>query len=201
MQHPALNPILRENWGAPRATNSKGLFEVWLPWRKLLTPNYLPSRWERLKIKGWVQNLMPIPSDPPGMFFLEGNDSQEYAGQTVSYFALAGFLAVSNQPEGISLSSLYDMDQEQSLISTSGPALWMSNLAGDAKHPFWLKKLHFMDPGDTILATLTNLSANVQQGQLVAVGFAPVTQVVLPPGPKPLPPGTPFYVRNVLRNQ
>lgn len=165
-----------------------GLF---LPYRKLLSPGYLPSRWERLKIRGWVQYLMPIPSDFPGMIQLGAQEADQFSAQCPSYFALIGFNAFWSQPEGATID-LYEMDTEQSLTSTNGPSLLIDNLGGTAKHPLFLKEFFFMDPGDSLLATVTNLSLNAGQGQIVAVGYAPVTQNVddAPEGP---PTGVPFF--------
>ncbi len=187
--NPAKNLFTRQNYGAPPPDH--GPLGLFLPYRKLISGAYLPSRWQRMKIRGWIQYMMPIPSDFPGMIQLDGQDAEEYSAQTPSYFALAAFNIFWNQPEGATID-LYEMDTETSLISTAGPSLLLENLGGTAKHPTFLKELFFMDPGDSLLATVTNLSLNPGQGQIVAVGFAPVTHVVENP-PQGPPIGTPFF--------
>ena len=73
-------------------------------------------------------------------------------------------------------------------------ALDMNNLGGDGKNPFWLKEFMFFDPGDVLLALITNKSVNPQQGQLVADGYQPQFVGVLPtPKPAPSQVGIPFF--------
>jgi hypothetical protein len=186
---PTKNLFMRQNVGAPPP--EQGPMGLFLPNRKLITPGYLPSRWERLKIRGWIQFFLPIPSDFPGMIQLDGGEAQEFSAQTPSYFALIGFNAFWNQPEGATID-LYEMDTEQSLVSTSGPSLHIENLGGLGRHPSFLKEFFFMDPGDSLLATVSNQSGNPGRGQIVAVGFAPMIHQVQP-APTGPPTGVPFF--------
>ena len=191
----ALNPFTKKNLGGPKPEHGRmGLF---LPSRKLLTPQYLPSRWERLKAKGWCSYWLPIPSDFPGMCQLGPQETEQFTASCPAYFALAGFHSFSNQPEGCTID-VYETNTQQSLTRTAGPSLLLSNLGGNAQHPLFLEEFFFMDPGDNLLATITNQSPNAVQGQVVAFGFGPVTSVVtpLPTGP---PAGQPFFLNDAAR--
>jgi hypothetical protein len=168
-----------------------GLF---LPRRKLISAAYLPSRWERAKIKGWSPYRLTIPSGFPGMWLLDGGDTAQFSGACPVYFALAGFSVFHSQPEGGTVE-IYDVNTEMALINPAGPALSLDNLGGDGRHPFWLKEFLFLDPGDVLLATVTNSSPNTQQGQIVADGYQPQFAGVLPE-PKPqVALGVPFFRR------
>jgi hypothetical protein len=79
---------------------------------------------------------------------------------------------------------LFDVNSQQPLVSPGGPDLLLSNFGGTGKRPFFFKKLLFLDPGDELLATITNLSNNPQIGQLALIGFQPMFASDL---------GTPFY--------
>lgn len=195
--HPSQDPFTRQNYGAPAPEH--GPMGLFLPYRKLLSPGYLPSRWQRMKVDRWIPYWLPIPSDFPGMIQLGGQEADEFSGQTPSYLAIIGFNAFWNQPEGATVT-LYEMDTEQSLVSTTGADLQLECLGGTAKHPLFLKEFFFMDPGDSILATVTNQSANPGQGQVVAVGFAPLVQKIenQPEGP---PIGVPFFELNAGRGR
>lgn len=192
--NPATNPFTKQNYGAPPAEH--GPMGLFLPQRKLISSCYLPSRWERAKIKGWSPYRLTIPSAFPGLWSLAGNDTQEFAGACPVYFVLTGFSQFHSQPEGATVE-LYDVNTEMALINPGGPALNIDLLGGDGKRPFWLKTFLFLDPGDVLLAQIANQSANAQQGQLVADGYQPQFAGVLPTprnlGPKP---GVPFFLND-----
>jgi hypothetical protein len=86
---------------------------------------------------------------------------------------MVGFKQWSNQPEGAQLS-LFDENSQQALVNPSGPDLLTPNFGGTGKRPYFFKKLLFLDPGDELLATITNLSANPQIGQIVVTGLQPI---------------------------
>ena len=188
---PATNIWTRDNYGAPPA--EQGSLGLFLPKRKLISSAWLPTRWERAKIKGWTPYRLTIPSAFPGLWYLDGDETAEFSGACPVYFALAGFSAYGSQPEGTSID-LYDVNTETALINPAGPALALQNFGGDGKHPFWLKEFLFLDPGDVLLAQISNQSAIAQQGQLVADGYQPQFAGVLPEAKPQVPaPGTPFF--------
>ncbi len=171
IQDPATNPFTRENWGAPPA--AQGGMGLYLPQRGVTTALYIPSRWERFKILGWAPFDLAIPSTNNGLWQLVGNDAQQFSSPTPVYFCAVGFKQWSNQPEGAQLS-LFDENSQQALINPSGPDLLTANFGGTGKRPYFFKKLLFLDPGDELLATITNLSANPQIGQIVVTGLQPI---------------------------
>ena len=190
---PATNIWTRDNYGAPPA--EQGPMGLFLPRRKLISSAWLPTRWERAKIKGWSPYRLTIPSAFPGMWQLDGGASQEFSAACPVYFALAGFSAYWSQPEAVTIE-LYDVNTETALINPAGPALDIRNFGGDGKHPFWLKEFMFLDPGDVLLATIANQSDNAQQGQIVADGYQPQFAGVLPEPKAPNPaPGVPFFLQ------
>lgn len=182
----------RDNYGAPPAR--QGPLGLFLPYRKLISAAWLPTRWEREKIKGWRFYMMSIPTGFPGMFMLDPQATQQYTATTPVYFALCGFVAFANQPEGVTVE-LYDNDTQQPLIDPFGPPLNHNLLGGSGRRPFFMKEFFFMDPGDTLTATIANPSVNPQQGQIVAVGFEPMRLgVETKPNLRGLQPGVPFFV-------
>lgn len=184
-KHPATNPFTRENFGAPPSEH--GALGLFLPQRGMLSAQYLPSRWERFKLRGWSPFHMAIPSPVGsinnGLWQLNANDTQQFSGVCPVYYCIAGFVGFSFEPEGAQVQ-VFDVNSQQPLVSPGGPDLLLSNLAGTGKRPFLLKKLLFLDPGDELLATITNLSPYANVGQLAAVGFQPMFESDL---------GTPFY--------
>lgn len=175
-KHPLSNPWTRENIGAPAAP--QGGLGLFLPQRKLITPSWIPNRWERFKIRGWAPYHLTIPSEQipgynPGLWALTGFDVQQFAAQCPVFYAIGGFLTWSNQREGATIS-IYDVNAQQALTNPSGPDLLTANMGGTGKHPFFLKKFLFLDPGDEILATISNLSPNPQIGQVAMIGFQPL---------------------------
>ncbi len=175
-QNPATNVFTRQNFGAPPSAQGKlGLF---LPRRKLLSGIYLPSRWERAKIRGWVPYMLSIPSIGNGLWSLAAQDTQQFSATCPVYFAVTGFLTWSNLSAGAQIT-LYDVNAQHALINPSGPDLLATLLGGNAKNPFWLKEFFFLDPGDTLLADITNLSMSAQIGQVVAFGNMPLFPGVL----------------------
>jgi len=187
---PATNLWTRENYGAPPA--AQGRMGLFLPQRKLISSAWLPTRWERAKIKGWSPYRLTIPSAFQGMWQLTPGQSEEFSGACPVYFALAGFSQYHSQPEGGTVE-IYDVNTEMALINPAGPALSLDLLGGDGKHPFWLKEFLFLDPGDVLLATISSASVNNQQGQIVADGYQPQFAGVLPAVRKNPAIGVPFY--------
>ena len=191
--NPATNIWTRENYGAPPA--AQGPQGLYLPRRGLISAAWLPSRWERAKIRGWSPYRLTIPSAFPGMWSLDPGESQEFSGACPVYFALAGFSQFHSQPEGGTIE-LYDVNTETALINPFGPALSLDNLGGDGRHPFWLKRFLFLDPGDVLQAVIASASVNPQQGQIVCDGYQPQFAGVLPE-PKPQTGiGVPFFLRS-----
>ena len=175
-KNPMSNPWTRESYGAPPA--AQGGLGLFLPQRKLITPAWIPNRWERFKIRGWVPYMLAIPSEQipgfnHGLWALEPYDVQQFAAPCPVYFAVGGFVSWNNQPEGATIA-IYDVNAQQSLTNPSGPDPFVSNIGGTGKHPFFLKKFQFMDPGNEIIATITNNSPNNQLGQFAAIGFQPL---------------------------
>lgn len=184
--NPATNIWTRANYGAPPA--EQGPLGLFLPQRKLISSAWLPTRWERAKIKGWAPFRLTIPAAFPGLWYLAGGATDEFSAPCPVYFALAGFSVYFSQPEGGTIE-IYDVNTEMALINPAGPALNLNNLGGTGKNPFWLKEFLFLDPGDVLLAQIANNSDNAQQGQVVADGYQPMWAGVLPePTPaKPKP--------------
>jgi hypothetical protein len=168
---PATNPFTRQNYGAPPA--AQGWLGLFLPGRKQLSGIYLPSRWERAKIRGWAPYRLTIPSIGNGLWQLDAQDTQQFSATCPVYFCLTGFSTWSSQAAGAQIT-LYDVNAAQWLIHPGGPDLLTSLLGGSGKRPFWLKEFLFLDPGDTLLADITNLSATPQIGQVVADGYMPL---------------------------
>jgi hypothetical protein len=187
------NVWTKGNFGAPPA--EQGPLGLFLPTRKLISAAWLPSRWERAKIKGWTPYRLTIPSLFPGLWYLDGGESAQFSGACPVYFALAGFSQYHSQPEGATVE-LYDVNTEMALVNPAGPALNIKNFGGDGKHPFWLKEFLFLDPGDVLLAQISNQSASAQQGQIVADGYQPQFAGVMKPQPKAAAPqpGVPFFM-------
>jgi hypothetical protein len=129
------------------------------------------------------------------MWQLDGGASAEFSASVPVYFAITGFSQYHSQPESASVE-LYDVNTEMALINPGGPALDMRLFGGDGKSPFWLKEFLFLDPGDVLLARITNQSSIAQQGQIVADGYQPQFVGILPE-PKPMnpAPGVPFYLQ------
>jgi hypothetical protein len=173
-----------------------GLF---LPYRKLISAAYLPTRWERDKIKDWVIYCLTVPDAFPGMITLAGQATQQVTATVPVYFALCGFVTFASQPEGWT-AELFHNDTQQALINPFGPPLNQNLLGGSGRRPFFLKEFFFMDPGDTLTATVANQSENPQLCQLVGIGFQPlqlgVEMKVKPEGPTP---GRPFFVNDALK--
>ena len=190
--NPATNIFTREGYGAPAGRH--GSLGLWLNTRKLWTQPYVPNRWERMKIRGWRPYYLPIPSQFPGIWQLDGNDTQEFIGTAPVYFACVGIGVFSLQPEGANVK-LYSDQAEQAFIYPNGPDLHIDNLGGTGKNPFFLKEPYFMDPGDSILCDLTNLSDNPNQGQIVLYGFSPRFPGLVPTQPKPVPAVWPQVLR------
>ena len=182
---PANNPFTRGNYGAPPSEHGK--LGLYLPQRGLITQPYLPSRWERFKLRGWSPFHLAIPSpfagNATGLWQLDAEDTEQFSAQCPIYFCAAGFVQWSNQPEGAQIQ-IFDVNSQQPLISPGGPDLLLANLGGTGKRPFFFKKLLFLDPGDELLATISNLSPNPQIGQVAIIGFQPMFAGDL---------GTPFY--------
>jgi hypothetical protein len=187
---PATNIFTRDNFGAPPAAQGKlGLF---LPTHKLISSAWLPTRWERAKIKGWSQYRLTIPSAFPGMFQLAAGDTEEYSAACPVYFALVGFSQYCNQPSGVTVE-IYDVNTETALINPAGPALNLSNLGGTGKAPFWLKEFLFLDPGDVLQASIANGNTSPVQGQIVADGYQPQFAGILPARKRNPLIGVPFF--------
>jgi hypothetical protein len=172
---PAHNPFTRENYNAPPSEHGK--LGLWMAQRGLLSSLYIPSRWERFKLRGWAPFHLAIPApdagNTTGLWQLDANETEQYAAPCPIYYAIAGFVQWSSQPEGAQIQ-LFNVNAQQPLVSPGGPDLLLENLAGTGKRPFFFKKLLFLDPGDEILATITNLSPNPQVGQVAAIGFQPM---------------------------
>jgi hypothetical protein len=182
---PEHNPFTRENYGAPPSEHGK--LGLYLAQRGLISSLYIPSRWERFKLKGWVPFHLAIPApvagNQTGLWQLDGNDTEQFSAPCPIYYAIAGFVQWSNQPEGAQIQ-LFDVNSQQPFVSPGGPDLLLANFGGTGKRPFFFKELLFLDPGDELLATITNLSPNPQIGQVAAIGFQPMFAGDL---------GTPFY--------
>jgi hypothetical protein len=187
---PATNIWTRDNYGAPPA--EQGPLGLFLPQRKLISSAWLPTRWERAKIKGWSPYRLTIPSAFPGMWNLDVGASAEFSAAVPVYFAIAGFSEYHSQPEAATVE-LYDVNTQMALINPGGPALDIRNFGGSGKHPFWLKEFLFLDPGDVLLAQIANQSDLAQQGQIVADGYQPQFAGVMPDPPK-VAAGVPFFL-------
>lgn len=192
------NPFTAMNAGAPPPRHPMGLF---LPRRKLISSIYLPDRWQRLKIKNWWPYSQTIPGEFPGIFTLTSQETNDFSAGVPTYFCLTGFSvflypypgANINQTPQITIE-LYHPETNQALINPNSPPMLVNLLGGNGKNPFFFKEFFFMDPGDTLLARLSNLGTLTQQGQIVANGFYPVLfGVKQQPAASGPPPGVPFF--------
>jgi len=169
---PQTNPWTRQSYGAPPGRH--GSMGLWLSARKQITSAYVPDRWQRRGLLGWMSYWLSIPSVRPGIWQVGPEDTLEFEAVCPVNFAVAGIMQHCNQPEG-ALVELYDVENDQAFINPGGPALRLANLGGDAKHPFFLKRLHPMNAGNSILVDITNLSeTSTNTGQIVLFGYQPV---------------------------
>lgn len=189
---PSTNVFTKENFGAPPPAHGK--LGLYIPRRGLLSSAYLPSRWQRKKIEGWRLYMLSIPATFPGMFSLAAQDTEQFTANVPVYFALGGFVGTTNNSAGVQVQLFYQ-EQQQALVNPFGPDLQLSNLAGDGQNTTWLKEFMFMDPGDTLVATIANLAPVSQQGQFVAVGFQPM-YLGLEVSQEFPRPGVPFFLNH-----
>lgn len=168
--NPTTNPYTKQNIGAPRSRH--GALGAWLPSRKLTSSAYIPNRWDREKIKNWGIYFVTIPSVFPGTFTIGPSDTLEFEAVMPPQFALESLMQSSNQPESVRLE-LYDTKRNQAIINPGGPELMIGNVGGNGQNRLFLKRLYFFEENTTVLATIANLSANQQSGQIVMVGYTP----------------------------
>ena len=168
---PRTNVWTRQSFGAPPGRH--GQLGLWLNARKQITSAFVPDRWQRRGILGWRSYWLSIPSTPPGYWQVGGQDTLEFEAVCPVNLVMAGVMQTCNQPEG-ALVELYDVENDQALINPSGPKLRLANLGGDARNPFFLKRMHPMNAGNSILVDITNLSAVTNTGQIVLYGFTPL---------------------------
>jgi hypothetical protein len=168
--NPVTNPYTRENLGAPRSR--MGAMGTYLSYRGLRSSAYIPNRFDRDKIKNWSLYFCTLPAVFPGVFTIAPNDTLEFESILPPQFALESLMISSNQPESVRLT-LYDMNRNQAIINPGGPELMIPNLGGTGKFRLFLKSLYFFEPSTTLLASIANLSANQQSGQIILVGYTP----------------------------
>jgi len=168
---PRTNLWTRQNCGAPPGRH--GSLGLWMGARKLITSAFVPDRWQRRGVLGWRPYWLSIPSQRPGYWQVGPQDTLEFEAVCPVNLVVAGIMQFCNQPEG-ALVELYDVENDQALINPGGPSLRLANLGGDAKHPFFLKRLHPMNAGNSILVDIANLSTRTNTGQIVVYGFTPL---------------------------
>ena len=147
-----------------------GRMGLWMTTRKMLTAPFVPDRWQRRQIKGWAPYSMAIP-DGGQLWTVAGQATVEVTGTCPVNFAVVG---IAVESFGACVLELYDVNSDQAIINASGPALQMPNLGGTGKYPFFFKKLYCMDVGNTLIATITDLSGSQNSGQIVLLGYEPL---------------------------
>lgn len=176
--NPATNPWTKNQIGQPPGNHGK--MGLWLSARKMLTSQFVPDRWQRRQIRGWAPYSMAIP-DGGQLWTVAGQGTVEVTGTCPVNFAVVGFAVESFAP---CVLELYDVNSDQALINASGPALQMPNLGGTGKYPFFLKRIFCMDVGNTLIATITDLSGAQNSGQIVLLGYEPLFPGVIESTPK-----------------
>ena len=168
--NPATNPYIAPNLGAP--ASRQGALGAWLNYRKLTSSAYIPNRWDREQIKHWSLYFVTLPAVFPGTFTIAPSETLEFPAVLPPQFALESLMVSSNQPEGVRLS-LYDEKRNQAIVNPTGPELMLGNLGGNGKTRLFLKRLYFFELSTTLLASIANMSASQQSGQIVLVGYTP----------------------------
>lgn len=162
---------------------------AWVPSRKLASIGYVPTAEDRAKINGGRIYDIVLP------WSLTGSQTLEFQGVAPGQFALMAVIGNSFQSEGVQVSLI---DPERKRALTYSP-IRLGNFAGDAKHPFYLRKFYPFQPGASINARITNLSPNPNVGQLVLKGFIVSTLVDL--GTPPMGNYIPGSLRSPMQIQ
>jgi len=176
--NPLTNVWTKNQVGQPPGNH--GRMGLWLHTRKMISAAFVPDRWQRRQIKGWAPYMLAIP-DGSQLFTVGAQQTVEVTASCPVNFAAVGFAIKSFGPCVI---ELYDVNSDQALINASGPAIQISNLGGNGKFPFFLKRMYCMDLGNTLIATITDLSGSQNSGQIVLYGYEPLFPGVIETAPK-----------------
>ncbi|HEV2225127.1 MAG TPA: hypothetical protein VGR84_19195 [Candidatus Acidoferrales bacterium] len=149
---------------------------VWLTYRGMMTPGFVPRRRERMKLIGSRPYIAVIP------WSLAAQSTDSFFTVAPGWFKVWGATASSIQPQGAEVL-LYDPLRKRPL--SDGP-LFQGSQAGTGEEPFFFKRPYLFEPGQRILVKVANLSTVANSGRLNLCGF------VLPgrPDPKDIPPIT-----------
>jgi hypothetical protein len=163
-----MNPWIKQNIDAPPPRFSLGL---WLPYRKLASVAYVPTRRERARLLNGQFYGVVIQWTLPAF----GTDY--FKGVAPGWFRATHFCCSSFAFAGGNTSQIMLYDPVRKIQFMDSPVMAQSFGAasgvtvGNARRPFFLKHPYLFEPRTPILAQIGNLTQVANQGQVVVYGY------------------------------
>lgn len=140
---------------------------VWLNYRKLASGIQIPNQKDRRQFHGKVANWYPIYTNAALAGQASDRDGFVAKGNMKIAALLGSFVDSGSSTAGFAVQ-FFDAGAQQ-LWSTQ-PLVWSTQL-GNAQKPFWLRTPYALDPNSPLTVTVTNLSPNAAEIQVVIFGY------------------------------